>query len=86
MGSSMSFAKGLYWHTSRSTATSFHDARQPFPSEAFLETQTVFHEILDREGDIMYGETPPKWHEDSYPGESAKETTGKITLFRRYVA
>ena len=83
MGSSMSSAKRLYWHTSRSTATSFHDARQPLLSGAVHETQTVFHEILDPEGNITYGEARPRQHEDPC---SAKETAGKITLFRRCVA
>lgn len=83
MGSSMSSAKRLYWDTSRSTATSFHDARQPLLSGAVHETQTVFHEILDPEGNITYGEARAGKHEYSC---TAKENAGKTTLFRRCVA
>ena len=89
MGNSMSTVKGLCswlkirWSTVGSTASVFQGAHQSLASRSFSETETVFRDILDKGGNIAYGEFSSEW--DGYSTWSARDNALKTTLLRGYV-
>ena len=90
MDSSMLKAAGLYlwtnircW-TSRWIVSLLQDVHQPRASKPILETETVFREVLDTQGNIVYGTNSSEW-EDMYLLQSDKEIASRVTLLRGYV-
>ena len=50
-----------------------------------LETETIFREILDTDGNIVYGERSVESHGESYPACYRKAAADRTTLLRGYV-
>ena len=90
MGSTMAKAAGLYlwsqicWWTSRCIASLFQDVHQPRACRPILETETVFREVLDAEGNVVFG-TNSSECEDMYLSKSDKEVASRVTLLRECV-
>ena len=90
MGSSMFKTAGLYiwsricWWTSSWVASLIQDVHQPRACRPILETETVFREVLDTEGNVVYG-TNSSECEDMYLSQSDKEVASRVTLLREYV-
>ena len=90
MDSSILKAAGLYlwtkirWWTSRRMASLLQAVRQPRTRRPILETGTVFREVLNTEGKVVYG-THSSESEDIYQTQSDKEIASRVTLLREYV-
>ena len=90
MGSTMAKAAGLYlwsqicWWTSRCIASLLEDIHQPRAYRPILETETVFREVLDTEGNVVLG-TNSSECEDMYLSQSDKEVASRVTLMREWV-
>ena len=83
-------AAGLYlwtkircW-TSRWIALLLRDVHQPRECRPILETETVFLDVLDTEGNVVCG-TNSSECEDLYLSQSDKEIASGVTLLRGYV-
>lgn len=91
MGSSKSTVLGLYlwpgicWRAFRSIASLIEDTHQPHARRPILETETVFGDILDTDGNIVCGEHSVKIHGKSYPACYGKVAVDRATLLRGYV-
>lgn len=91
MGSLKSTLMGLYlwpaicWRALRSIASLIEDARQPHARRPILETETVFSDILDTDGNIVYGEHSAERFGEPYPECQGKAVADRITLLRGYV-
>ena len=90
MDSSMLKAAGLNLWTNircwtlRWIVSLLQDVHQPRASKPILETETVFQEVLDTQGNIVYGTNSSEW-EDMYLLQSDKEIASRVTLLRGYV-
>ena len=60
------------------------DVHHQRASRPILETETVFREVLDKEGNIVYG-TISSDCEDMYLSQTDKVIASRVTLLRRYV-
>lgn len=72
------------WRTLRSTALLFQDAHEPHAIRAIDETESVFRQIADTEGNVVRGKHRLGWDE-SWPIVAATKTHD-IVLLRGYVA
>ena len=93
MGSSMAKAAkvaGLYlwsricWWTSSWVTSLLQDVQQPRVHRPILECETVFREVLDTEGNVVYG-THSSECDDMYLSQSDKEVASRVTLLREHV-
>ena len=86
----MTKAVGLYlWSkicswTSRWIASLLQDVHQPRACRSILETETVFGEVLNTEGKVVYG-THSSECDDMYLSQPDKEVASRVTLLRGYV-
>ena len=70
------------WRTLRSTASPFQDAHKPHAIKTIGETESVFRQIADAEGNVVYGKHRLDW-DGSWPAMAA---TIEIMLLKGYVA
>lgn len=75
---------GICWRAFRSRALLIDDTHQP-ARKPVLETETVFGDILDTDGNILCGEHSEEVYGNTYPASHEKAATDSTTLLRGYV-
>ena len=71
----------ICWWSSSWVASLVQDVHQPRVCRPILKTETVFGEVLDREGNVVFG-TNSSECEDMYLKLSDREDASRVTLLR----